>query len=472
MSISQALSNAVSGLSASARAAQTISSNVANAMTEGYGARELQLSARSTGGVAVAAVTRRTDLALTNDRRVADAALGEAETRAAFLAAIETAIGLPDDAASLTGRIAALEATLIDAASMPQSDTRLQNVLTAAQDLSARVNAVSAGIQSERLAADQAIASDVARLNEALAGVKELNDRIFSFQALGRDANGLIDQRQQLIDSIASVVPLREIPREGGKVALYAPDGMALLDGRAAVFSFTPATVVTAEMTLGSGGLSGLSLNGEAMDVARLSGGSLAAHFEVRDETAVAAQTEIDAFARALVERFAAADTTLTGGQAGLFTDAGTAMTVETGLAGRLSVSVLADPAQGGALWRLRDGLGAATAGDAGQAQGLRDLSAALTTAVVPGSGSTVSATDLGGLAANVLSGISAAGQAAENRLAASAARQEVLRDGEQALGVNTDDEMQKLLLVEEAYAANARVIRAVDEMLQALLEI
>ena len=38
--------------------------------------------------------------------------------------------------------------------------------------------------------------------------------------------------------------------------------------------------------------------------------------------------------------------------------------------------------------------------------------------------------------------------------------------------GVDTDAEMQKLLLIEQAYAANAKVMTAADEMIQLLLQI
>lgn len=36
--------------------------------------------------------------------------------------------------------------------------------------------------------------------------------------------------------------------------------------------------------------------------------------------------------------------------------------------------------------------------------------------------------------------------------------------------GVNIDDEMQKLLLVEQSYAANARVMTAISEMMDELI--
>ena len=62
MSISGALNNAAAGLAASARLADTISQNVANAMTPGFGKRTTELSSVVLGGygsgVRVAGTTR------------------------------------------------------------------------------------------------------------------------------------------------------------------------------------------------------------------------------------------------------------------------------------------------------------------------------------------------------------------------------------------------------------------------------
>ena len=84
MSISGSFSSALSGLTAAARAAEIVSSNIANAMTDGYGRRELTLSARVIGGtgqgVMVGGVTRRSDPVVIGDRRLADAASGARDT--------------------------------------------------------------------------------------------------------------------------------------------------------------------------------------------------------------------------------------------------------------------------------------------------------------------------------------------------------------------------------------------------------
>ncbi|MFQ5439730.1 MAG: flagellar basal body rod C-terminal domain-containing protein, partial [Paracoccaceae bacterium] len=60
----------------------------------------------------------------------------------------------------------------------------------------------------------------------------------------------------------------------------------------------------------------------------------------------------------------------------------------------------------------------------------------------------------------------------AEQAESFSRARFQELRTIEAASGVDTDQEMQKLLLIEQAYAANSRVVSTIDQMLQTLMEI
>ena len=50
MSLTSALSNAGSGLAVAARSAELVATNVANALTEGYGRREIQLTTSNHGG--------------------------------------------------------------------------------------------------------------------------------------------------------------------------------------------------------------------------------------------------------------------------------------------------------------------------------------------------------------------------------------------------------------------------------------
>lgn len=481
MSISSAFNNATSGLTATSRMAEVVSSNIANAMTDGYARREVGLSARTGGGVHIDTVSRVVSDSLQQSLRLAGAAAGNAGTRADFLQRFEDQLGTPGDSGALSTAFSDFETTLISASSQPESTARLTAVATAAGTLADKLNGISADLQQSRLEADRSIATQVDTLNAALQQVADLNRTITGELANGRDANGLIDQRQALITKIGEIVPVRSAPHPGDQVTLYTTGGALLLDGTSTVeVGFSPVGAMTADMTLAGGALSGLTINGKAVsstDDGVLGGGTLGAAFAVRDDLAPAAQSQIDALARNLVERFAdpGVDPTLAAGAAGLFTDAGNAFDAanETGLAGRLRLNALVDPAAGGEVWRLRDGLGAATQGAVGNATLINALSAALAEERVPTSGGLGStARSASGLAAELLSRASTARQSAEVRSTYAAAQHDSLSEAALSEGVDTDYEMQNLLQIEQSYAANARVIQAIDDMMQRILEL
>lgn len=481
MSISSAFNNATSGLTATSRMAEVVSSNIANALTDGYARREVGLSARTGGGVSIDSVSRAVSESLQQNLRLAGAAAGNAETRTSFLQRFEDQLGTPGESGSLSTAFSDLETSLIAASSQPDSTARLTAVATAAGTLADKLNAVSADLQHSRLEADRSIATQVDTLNAALQQVADLNRTITGELANGRDANGLIDTRQALIAKISEIVPLRSAPHQGGQVTLYTTGGALLLDGTSTVeIGFTPVGAMTADMTLAGGVLSGLTINGQPIastDDGVLGGGTLGATFAVRDTLAPAAQSQIDALARNLVERFAdpGVDPTLAAGAAGLFTDAGTAFDAanEAGLAGRLRLNALVDPAAGGAVWRLRDGLGATAQGPVGNATLLNALADALAQDVVPASGALgTAARSASGLAAELLSQASTARQSAELRSAWAAAQHDSLSEAAFSEGIDTDYEMQTLLQIEQSYAANARVIQAIDDMMQRILEL
>ena len=484
MTITSAFSNALSGLSASARMAEIVSSNTANVMTEGYARRELVLSPHSLGGngagVKIEGVARQVNSVVLQDRRLADAAAGNATVRTDFLARFEAQLGDATDSDSLSARITGLESALVEAASLPESEARLAAVVDSAEDIAEQLNSISRDIEEVRTQADHSIADQVELLNTTLKQIDELNHEILVQKTSGSDASALEDQRQTLIDTVSGIVPVRQVTRENYQISLYTTGGAILLDDNPVEIGFTPVNVVTPYMTQEGGQLSGLTIAGmpvSSRDDGVLGGGTLGALFAVRDELAPAAQQQIDGFARELVERFSstAADSTLTPGTPGLFTDSGSAFDPvdEVGLASRIGVNALVVPEEGGALWRLRDGLGAGSAGPVSNATQLQALADTLSATQAPASSSFSTAQrSMSGLAADMLSSASQNRQTAEVTESYAIARQETATEMSLADGVDTDYELQTLLKVEQAYAANAKVIQTLDTLLQQILEI
>lgn len=484
MSIARALGNAISGLTATARGTETVAANIANAATPGYARRDLAVSAQTAGGnaggVRVDGVTRAVNASVLSESRLAEAARADASTRLDFATRIEDAIGIAGNAGSLGSVLSDFQTALASAASRPDDDIRLTRVVDAAGALADRLNALSDEVQAARAAADQAIAADIGALNRGLAQVAELNRRIGILEADGSDPSSLYDQRQAVISGISRIVPVQEVTRAAGAVALFTAEGAVLLDGATPTdLSFTAAGQVTADRTLGAG-LSPMSQNGIELTPSRMglfAGGSLAARFAIRDELAPAAQDMLDDIALDLHDRLSAptVDPTLGAAMPGLFTDGGARALAadKTGLAGRIEVNGAVLESAGGDAWRIRAGLGAATAGAPGDASLLLALSDALATARTAATGSGFSGqTSLAGRVALVESRISTARVNAQSEAAVRNSQADTIATRLTADGVDSDAEMHRLLQYEQAYAANARVIQAIQTMMDQILEI
>jgi flagellar hook-associated protein 1 FlgK len=484
MSLTSAMSNALSGLSVASRNAQVISTNIGNAQTPGYATRSLELRPMNEafgGGVMVSGVSRYVDEGLLNDRRLADSGLANAGAKSGFLQSLERLVGTPDQAHSILGQFTRFEASLVTAAAKPEESSRLAAAVSSAKDLADTLVSTSQEIQALRTEAEAEIEQGVKDLNTFLSQIETLNTTIVDANNSGHATASFQDQRRRVLDQLAELVSLRIMPRDRGAIAVFTPSGATLLDPSPADFEFEASNLVAAHMTQANGLLPGLEMNGAPASTggsqSPIAGGRLASLFEVRDTLAVDAQAQLDAVTRNMIERFqdAGIDSSRAPGSAGLFTDGGAAFDVsnEIGLSGRIAVNSAVDPENGGAVWRLRDGLGAPTPGSVGDAALLQSLSAAL------GQNDSLASGDLGAterpVHGHISSFLSHFGQqrlALDQDVAFATARQSSLVELELGMGVDTDAEMENLLLVEKAYSANARMMQVIEEMLETLMRI
>lgn len=488
MSLSTALTNASTGLAGSSRLADTISNNVANAMTPGFGRRTTELTSLTLGGygsgVRVLGTFRAANPLLTAERRAADAALGASSTVDEAYQRIMAAVGEPTEPTALATRVVALETALLGATASPHSTAKLAEAVDAASDLARTVRGISEENVRIRTEAEAEIARQVDFVNQSLHAIEAINDKIASLRLTDQETAALQDERGRLIDGISSIVPVKEVTRENGRVAVFSQNGGALLDSRVWELAFTATSgPLLADMTLGA------PLNGLAQDrgdpagpqpvavgggAGLFDGGSLAALFEVRDQIVPEFNAEIDRYAEDLITRFRdlMPPAALDGAGDGLFVDGGVGG--PAGLAGRLEVNAAVDPAAGGATWRLRDGLAAVAPGPEGFGDYLEALSDAIVAPQPTAGFLSLNAPDgAAGIAAEISSFFGGKVARSEDRQAYLSAQQSVLAEREvNALGVDSDAELQQLMLVEQTYAANARVLSVVDELMQKLLEI
>ncbi len=489
MSLSQALATASSALAVSSRRAGVTSNNIANALTDGFNRRDVSIVERSVGGagagVAVAGIARSTNPAVTFERRGADAEFAASDARANAFTRIGDLLGGIDDPNALFQRFTKLETTLRTLADTPDSAAAQLTAVNAAKDLASGLNRISSEFQTIRSNADAEIFRRVSSVNTDLQEVERLNTAISRGGGTGADVSALLDQRQLVVDRINESIPVRELQRDNGKIDLMTQEGVFLLVGSARTVDFTPAPVVTPQSAYnnGAGALSGLSVDGDDITpggtaTLAVREGALAGLFDVRDSLVPEASLALDAVALDLAERFSGPglDPTLAPGAPGLFSDAGALVNPATltGLAGRIEINVAVDPASGGLASRLRDGLGAAGPAVAGSDVFVRALIGALNTERPVDAALQTSRDVNAAEAAAQLTSLAGAGRAAAVARAAGAETLAVsLAESEKLeTGVDTDRELQNLITIEQAFAANARVIQTVDRMLQRLMEI
>ena len=423
---------------------------------------------------------RNINPALQSTTRKAEAEYAKVGVYSDFYSRMSNYVGTVDDNMSISTQISNFDAALVEATSRPDATERLHDLSVKAGLIVQSITNAADGLNQQRLAAESSIDLQVDQLNSQLKELEKLNARIVVAQAAGGSTTAMEDQRDLLIDTVNQAIPVNVVQRDQGRVALFTVGGVALLDGRASELSFDAKRTIEPQMTQDNGLLSGLEINGLAMDTSingPLRGGTLIAAFDIRDNVAVEAQNDLDAVARDLVERFQdpALDATIGLTDAGIFTDSGGAFDpADTGgLAARLEWNDLVAMDGQAETWRLRDGLYAAAEGDPGDASQLIAYSDAIS------ENRTVSTTklgtissDLNTLSASLMSRFARDSDSASNSLSYAATSYTELAQAELALGVDSDAELQNMMLIENAYAANARMLSTIDDMMESLLRI
>ena len=142
------------------------------------------------------------------------------------------------------------------------------------------------------------------------------------------------------------------------------------------------------------------------------------------------------------------------------------------GLAGRIAVNTAVRSEAGGAAWRMRDGIGATVQGPASDGRRVAAFVDLLSADVSydPAAGLGERRT-IGDFAAGLVSAQKHLHNDALAKSESLAAGRDSIQTSRQSVqGVNVDDELQQLMLIEQSYAANATVMKTLGEMMDTLL--
>ncbi|MGA8837764.1 MAG: flagellar hook-associated protein FlgK [Candidatus Sulfotelmatobacter sp.] len=450
-SLNASLASALSGLIADQGALAVTTNNVANVNTPGYSREEPVLT--ESNPVVVDPLTFGTGVTLQSVKSITDPILEsqiqqQTQSQGQFSALASALQQVQVNFTTSTSDIGTEISNFFDSVnqlSTDPSDLSLrQGVLTAAGNLATSFNTTANSLTQQQTSLDQSVVQQVGQINQLTAQIATLNGQVSSLQNVGESAGTFVDQRQQAIDQLSSLVDVSVIPSDN-TLTLTTANGTPLVTG---LQSFQ------LETQTNSSGLHDVYSQGNDI-TSQITSGQLGGTIQARDQEIPATLTQLDTLAAGLANA-------VNGVQAGGFDLNGVAGTnlfnppaaSGVGAAANLSVAIT-NPAL---IAASSDG----TPGSNGNAEAMYALNSQN---IISGQ----SPTDYySGIVFNV-------GNDASNASAQQSASTLVLQQLNDQLasisGVSLDEEAANMVQYQDAYSASAEVITTINDMMYAVTQ-
>jgi flagellar hook-associated protein 1 len=314
MGLSQALSTAMSGLRATQASLSLVSSNVANSETPGYVKKTLNQVAGTTGdygsSVLINGVNRQLDQYLQTQLRTETSGAAYADVRSDYLANLQSVYGNPGSTGTIEDAYSKFLTAIQGLSTSPDSQSARIGVVNAAQSMAQQLNATSQGIQNLRANAEAGLSDSINTANNALTQIAAINKQLQSGGMTDASTAALLDQRDQYITQLSQLMDVRTVTNDQNQVTVFTNSGVQLVGTEAAKLSFnaqgtvTPNTQYSSDPTKSNVGTITVTFpHGGSYDMVStnsIRSGKIAALLELRDNTLVKAQAQVDQFAASM----------------------------------------------------------------------------------------------------------------------------------------------------------------------------
>lgn len=302
---------AISGLNAAQVGILTASHNISNASTAGYNRQEIVQGTNVptlTGngyigqGTHVTTVKRIYDQYLSRQVLSAEAGAAEMDSYLTQIRQIDNL--LADSSAGLSPALAAFFKGVQEVAANPSSIPGRQSMLSAAQALTGRFQALDQRMSEIRDGVNTQIINQVTEINTYATQLAEINQKLVfaTSGSLTQVPNDLLDQRDQMLRNLNQLVRVSTVTNTDGSMSVFVGSGQPLVVGNTS-YSFTaiasnedPERMVVALRAAG-----GTTLT---LPESQMSGGSLGGLLSFRSQTLDSAQNALGRIAMTLAQNF------------------------------------------------------------------------------------------------------------------------------------------------------------------------
>ena len=236
------LNTAVSGLLAFQQELDTTSNNISNANTPGYSRETTDLVSvpgpyigqLSIGdGVQVSSVQRVYDQTVASQVVSATSAYNQLNSFSTQAAAVDNLLG--STTSGLSSQLQSLASALQTVANSPTSSASRQAFLSQAQQLVSSLQNDDSSLQSLQSQANTQLTSDASEVTSLGQSIATLNQQIMADTSQSSQApNSLLDQRDQLINQLATYANVTTTQQSDGSVNVHIGSGQTLVTGTTA----------------------------------------------------------------------------------------------------------------------------------------------------------------------------------------------------------------------------------------------
>jgi flagellar hook-associated protein 1 FlgK len=330
MSVSQALSSALSGVNATQQALSVIAGNVANVNTPGYVDEKVNQTATATvggsgTGVEVTGIDRNLNTLLQSQLWTETSGGSYADTTAQLYQQLQQVYGTPGSPTSFDAVYNNFTTALQSLSTSPSSYSSQAAVVSSAQAVAQNLNSMTTSIQQMRGQAEQGIANDVQTANTALQQIGQINQQLEAGTQDTPTAT-LEDQRDQDITQLSQLMNIRVVQNPGNQISIFTGSGQQLVAGQLAsqiTFNNAGTPSATAQWSANPsqdavGTITLTSPGGTTTDLVADKGiqsGEIGAYLQMRDTILPQAQAQLDEMANQMSQ--ALSNQTTTGTPAG-----------------------------------------------------------------------------------------------------------------------------------------------------------
>jgi flagellar hook-associated protein 1 FlgK len=292
------MSSAMNSLIANQLALSVASNNISNAQTPGYSRERVDLTPSAAAGadgvgdgVAVLGVEALRDQLTTSRLNQETSARSAQDTLQQTLQDIQGSFN-DTNGTGMMSELSAFFNSFQTLSTDPTSMTNRQGVKQAALALVDAFHSQVSNLQNQQSSANQAIATDVDKINALTSQIAGLTQQIQQLESGGQQENALRDQRAQVVQQLSQIVDVREV-QSNGTYELNLASGPALvLNGSAEALTAQP----------GSGG-SYAVLSGNQDITSQIGSGDLGAQLQLRDQMIPGYLNQLDQLAYQITQQ-------------------------------------------------------------------------------------------------------------------------------------------------------------------------